>query len=139
MKGKWKGMEVKSKENNIKVENNLMQIIKGVLISLLSTIILLFIFSAILTYTNLSESFVSPVIIVLTGVSIFIGSSISNIKIKRNGLLNGALIGGIYIIMIYILSSSISMNFSINFETLILILTGMFCGIIGGILGVNKK
>jgi len=132
-------METKIKTNNLKENKNLSQIIKGVGISLITTIILLFVFSAILTYTNLSESFVSPVIIVLTGVSIFIGSSISNIKIKRNGLLNGALIGGIYIIMIYILSSSISMNFSINFETLILILTGMFCGIIGGILGVNKK
>jgi len=132
-------MEVKSKENNIKVENNLMQIIKGVLISLLSTIILLFIFSAILTYTNLSENFISPVIIILTGISIFIGSSISSIKIKKNGLFNGALIGGIYLIFIYILSSTINMQFAIHFETIILIIAGMFCGIIGGIMGVNKK
>jgi len=132
-------MENKVNANNTKVNNNFFQIIKGVGISLISTIILLFIFSAILTYTNLSENFISPVIIVLTGVSILIGSSISNIKIKKNGLLNGALVGSIYLVIIYILSSSINMNFSISFETIILILAGMFCGIVGGILGVNKK
>ena len=93
-------MEIKAKENNIKVNNNFLQIVKGVGISLISTIILLFVFSAILTYTNLSENFISPVIIVLTGVSIFIGSSIGNIKMKKNGMLNGALVGGIYLLTI---------------------------------------
>lgn len=132
-------MEVKVKENSLKINNNFSQIVKGVIISLISTIVLLFIFSAILTYTNLSETFISPVIIILTGVSIFIGSSISNIKIKKNGLINGALVGGIYLLFIYLTSSSINMKFTINFETIVLILAGMFCGIIGGIIGVNKK
>lgn len=125
-------------DSKVKENSNLVQIIKGVLISLISTIILLFIFSTILTYTSLSETCINPVIIVLTGISIFIGSSISNIKMKKNGLLNGALIGGIYLLTIYILSSSINMNFSFSIETVILILAGMFCGIVGGILGVNK-
>ena len=64
-----------------------MNIIKGVIISLITTMIFLFIFSIVLTYTNVSESFTTPVIIVITAISILIGSSIGNFKASRNGLL----------------------------------------------------
>ena len=67
-------------------------IAKGTGISLLITLILLFIFSAILTYTNISENTITPVILVITAISILIGSSIGNMKIKRNGILNGGII-----------------------------------------------
>ena len=76
-------------------------IIKGIIISFITTIIFLLIFSIILTYTNISENFITPTIIVITAISIFIGSTISNSKIQRNGLLNGAIVGGIYLISIY--------------------------------------
>lgn len=116
-----------------------MDIIKGVSISIIFTLIFLFIFSIILTYTNISETFIAPVIIVITAISIFIGSSIGNIKLKKNGLLNGALIGGIYLLSIYILSGLISQNFSLSMQSIIIIIAGMVCGMFGGIIGVNKK
>lgn len=45
-------------------------IFKGVGISLILTIILLFIFSLILAYTNVKENTITPVIIVVTAISI---------------------------------------------------------------------
>lgn len=45
-------------------------IFKGVGISLILTIILLFIFSLILAYTNVNEKTIRPVIIVVTAISI---------------------------------------------------------------------
>lgn len=116
-----------------------MEIIKGVTISIIFTLIFLFIFSTILTYTNISEEFIAPVIIVITAISIFIGSSIGNIKLKKNGLLNGALIGGIYLLSIYILSGLISKNFSLTIQSIIIIISGMICGMFGGVIGVNKN
>lgn len=116
-----------------------MEIIKGVTISIIFTLIFLFIFSTILTYTNISEEFITPVIIVITAISIFIGSSIGNIKLKKNGLLNGALIGGIYLLSIYILSGLISKNFSLTIQSIIIIISGMICGMFGGVIGVNKN
>ncbi|MBQ2836306.1 MAG: TIGR04086 family membrane protein [Clostridia bacterium] len=113
-------------------------IIKGVIISLIFTLIFLFVFSIILTYTNISESFIAPVIIVITAISIFIGSSIGNIKLKKNGMLNGALVGGIYLLSIYLLSGIISQNFSLSTQSIIIIVAGMICGMFGGIIGVNK-
>ena len=120
------------------MSRNFTNIIKGVIISIVFTLISLFIFSVILTYTGVSETFTAPVIIVITAISIFIGSSIGNLKMKRNGLINGALIGGIYLLSIYLLSGIINQNFSLNTQSLIIIIAGMVCGMFGGIIGVNK-
>lgn len=122
-----------------RISGNFFYILKGVLISIIFTLIFLFIFSIILTYTNISESLITPVIIVITAISIFIGSSIGNIKMKRNGLLNGALIGGIYLLSIYLMSGIINQNFSLSTGSIIIIISGMICGMFGGIIGVNKK
>lgn len=51
---------------------NIKNIFKGVAISLISTMILLLIFSAILTYTNVSENTITPVIIVVTAIGILV-------------------------------------------------------------------
>ena len=58
------------------MENTITNIAKGVGISLLTTFILLLIFATMLTYTQISETIINPVIIVITAISILIGSSI---------------------------------------------------------------
>ena len=121
------------------ISKNFINIIKGVIISIVFTLIFLFIFSIILTYTTISESFITPTIIVITAISIFIGSSIGNIKMKKNVLFNGALIGGIYLLSIYLLSGIINQNFSLSTQSIIIIISGMICGMFGGVIGVNKK
>lgn len=121
------------------VTRSFFNIIKGVIISILFTLISLFIFSIILTYTNVSEQFTSPVIIIITAISIFIGSSIGNLKVKKNGLINGAFVGGIYLLSIYLLSGIINQRFDLNTQSLIIIVTGIICGMFGGVIGVNKR
>lgn len=117
----------------------MVNIAKGVGISIAFTFIFLLIFSILLTYTNISENCISAVIIVLTGISILIGSSIGNIKIKKNGIINGMTIGGLYFGVMFLISSTIKMDFTINMQMVILILVGMTMGVFGGIIGVNKK
>ena len=114
-------------------------IIKGVIISMIFTLIFLFVLSLILTYTNISEKLITPSIIIITAISIFIGSSIGNIKMRKNGLINGALIGGIYLLSIYLLSGIINQTTSLTIQSIIIIISGMICGMFGGIIGVNKK
>ena len=126
---------------NMQVNENktLINILKGVGISLITTVIMLIIFSIILTYTNIQESAINPVIMIITAISILIGSSLGNIKIKKNGLINGGLIGGIYIIIIYLISSILNWKFSLNMQSIIMIITAIVFGILGGIIGVNRK
>ena len=114
-------------------------VIKAVGCSLLFTVVLLFIFSCILTYTDVNESIITPVIIIITAISILLGSSLGNAKIKKNGVLNGAIIGAMYFGIIYIISSLLNWKYSLTKEAIIFIVIGVICGILGGILGVNKK
>ncbi len=119
--------------------NNILRILKGSFISILFTLVLIFIFSIFLTYTNISESVITPVIIVISAISILIGSSISTMKIKKNGLINGLFVGLVYMLLIYLVSSIINTGFALNTNSIIMILSGVVAGIIGGIVGVNIK
>lgn len=124
-------------KNKTKEERNIIKIIKGSAISLILTIIMLILFSIILTYTNVNESIATPVIFVITIISILTGSIISVRKVKKNGLVNGAIVGGIYILTIYILSSVFVTTFALNMYAIIMIILSVLAGILGGIIGVN--
>lgn len=128
-------MENLQSKKNIVIKN----IAKGVGTALITTFVLLIIFSVILTYTNIEEKVINPVIMLITAISILIGSSLANIKIKKNGLLNGGIVGGIYILTIYLISSILNWKFSLNIQSIIMIATAIIFGVLGGIIGVNQK
>ena len=127
---------VNVKENN---SNGIVIILKGTLISIIATIVLLMIFAAVLTYSNINENSMPTVIIVVTALCILVGSQITTSKIKRNGIVNGALVGAIYILALYLISSIISKDFSLNIYSIIMMATSILIGGIGGIIGVNRK
>ncbi len=128
-----------NKLEDTEMKANIIRIIKGSITAIVITLILLFIFSIILTYTSIKESAMSPVVIVITAVSILIGSSISTLKIKKMGLVNGALVGLIYILTIYVISSITGLGFALQLQTIIMMLAAIGAGMIGGIIGVNLK
>ena len=124
-------------EAKVKADKNIIRIIKGSVFSILITLILLFIYAILLTSTNIPESTMSVVVITITGISILIGSSISSFKIKKRGIVNGGLVGLIYIITIYLISSIALMGFSMNITSTIMLTVAIVIGMIGGIIGVN--
>lgn len=132
-------MKSLTETQNTDSKKNLVNIVKGIVISYLLTFVLLFIFSIVLTYTNIGESTIAPVIIVLTMISILIGSSTSSMKIKKNGILNGGVIGFVYIAILYLISSMVQTGFGINAYTIVMIVLSILSGMIGGIVGVNLK
>lgn len=119
--------------------NNIKRIGKGSFISIAITIVLLLIFSILLTYTRLSESTIPIVVLVITFISILIGSQISTAHIKKNGIVNGGAIGVIYIVTIYLISSLVTSKFSLNMYSIIMIVISCIAGALGGIIGVNRK
>lgn len=139
-------MDINNIKSNMKVEDiskgknsNSIKIIKGSVIAIVFSLIALTVYAAILSYTSVSESTMIPVIIVISGIGILIGSSISTMHIKNKGLVNGGLVGLIYILFLYILSSIVLMRFQININTIIMIAVAILTGMIGGIIGVNLK
>lgn len=125
-----KGAKKEFKGNGVKI-------VIGSGISLLITLILLLIISAILTFTNVSENIITVAVIIISALSILIGSIVSALNINKNGILNGALVGAIYMITIYLLSSIFVSGFEINMQSIIMIGASILAGMIGGIIGVN--
>lgn len=124
---------------NENTSKNFIKVLKGSVVSVIITLILLLILSVLLTYTNIKESAIPTVIIAITALSILIGSQITTSSIKNNGIINGALIGGIYVACLYVVSSIISKNFSLNKYSIFFIAASLVTGALGGIIGVNKK
>ena len=126
-------------ERKTKEDSNFVRIIKGSILSIILTIICLLIFSLILAYTNIPEKTMITVITAVTAISILAGSIISVSKIEKKGIINGALVGLIYILTIYIISSIAKGNFGITINSIILIASAIIAGMLGGIIGVNIK
>mgnify|MGYP004542491209 FL=1 len=110
---------------------------KSLILSILLTFIALLLLSAVLNFTDVSENIISPSIIVISSVCIMIGSFIVSKKIKEKGILNGAILGILYMFVLYIISTIANGSFALNVSSLAMIGIGIIAGIFGGILGVN--
>ena len=122
------------KEKNDTESKNIVKIIKGSTVAIIITLLGLLIYSVILASTEIGENTINYVVIGISALSILIGSIISVSKIAKNGMLNGAIVGGIYIVIIYLLSSIINLNFDINSNSIILIFFSMVAGMLGGVI-----
>lgn len=131
----FKKTDITAKEKNTAI----LKIIKGSAIAIIITLILLSIYAVLLSTTNISESTMLPVVLIITGISILIGSSMSTVSIKNKGLLNGFFVGLIYMIVIYLISSLMLVGFEPNFNSVIMLIVGTVTGMIGGVIGVNIK
>ena len=115
------------------------KILIGTGIAFIITLICLLAISIILTYTNVSENIITVSVIIISALSIFIGSIISAVNINKNGILNGSIVGAIYMITIYLLSSIFVSGFSMNMQSILMIVISIIAGMIGGIIGVNFR
>lgn len=122
---------------NMERKNKIITIGKSVLIAYLITFILTFIYSIVLAYTSVSESTIPTCMFVISILSVFIASSVAVIKIKENGLKTGGLIGLIYILITYLLSSVTSSGFALTSYAISTIIFNILLGMVGGIIGVN--
>ena len=92
---------------------------------------MLFIYAICLTYTDLTETTMIPVIYTISVVSILIGSTISTRKIRKNGLLNGGMVGLIYIMILYLTSSLCLVGFSLTLNSFLMLGAGALVGMVG--------
>ncbi|MCI9000995.1 MAG: TIGR04086 family membrane protein [Clostridia bacterium] len=111
-------------------KNDILYIVKGIVLAYFITFLLLFAFSIILTYTSISENTIAPIILMITIISILIGSSLSSSKIKKNGLINGGIIGFLYIMTLYLISSFIQTGFNLNLYAILMIVFSILAGMV---------
>lgn len=112
-------------------------IIKGSFFTFAFTYLLVVIYSFVLAYTNVPDTTIPTVVIGITMFSIFLSTIIFCRQIGSNGLVNGTIISLIYIGSIYLISSLTKVGFTLDKYSIIMIITAMISGMIGGIIGVN--
>lgn len=107
--------------------------------SLIITVIFMLIISAIITYTSVSESILSPITAVVMVLSIAYSGLLSAARLRKNGLFHGLITGVIYILLVLFLSWALIRDFSVDKFAIIKGMIGMASGGIGGMIGVNLK
>lgn len=135
-------MKLKAKTNSLKESSglNIMGLlIKGTLIALCISLVLVLVFAFLLKFTNIPDSAIFPVNQVIKGVSVFLGVFLSLRKSKELGLVSGLLIGFIYTIMAFLVFSALSGTFSFDITLLTDVVFGAVIGAICGIICVNIK
>jgi len=73
--------------------NSFVKIIIGSGVAILMSILLLLIIAILLAYTNVPESIIAPSIIIVSALSILVGSLLSSIRIRKQGIINGGIVG----------------------------------------------
>lgn len=114
-------------------------ILKGVLIAYIISIFCILLFSMLLVKTNIKEQYINIVIIVISSISILIGTTLSTIKTKKYGIINGILISTIYMLILYFISSLFNGNYGVTQSLVMFLICSIVLGVFGGIIGVNIK
>ncbi len=126
-------------EEKVKKENTLLKtIIFSSLIGAIGTVLLMFLFAALIVLLQLDRAYAAP----LATVSIAIGSMISSYccgrKVSKNGYLIGLLNGAAVFVLVLLVSLIVS-DWKISANTLFHLIIILTASTAGGIFGVNKK
>jgi putative membrane protein (TIGR04086 family) len=113
------------------------QLLKGLLASLIITLLAFMLLSLILANTDFPQRLISPSVVVTTIISIMTAGSVSTKGIRNKGWLNGSIVGLVYMIIMYLISSLIYNNFAIDRYVITMTVIGVLAGAVGGIVGIN--
>lgn len=114
-------------------------VLKGILAAYIITIPAFMLFALILSNTDFPQKLVSPAVIITTIISVLTAGSVSTKGVRNKGWLNGGIVGFIYMLVLYMISSLVFKDFAINKYVITMSLIGILTGAIGGIVGINIK
>ena len=125
------------------IEFNKFKFIKGVVISLILgeivLLLLLGITSIILTSTGiLNNTILEIALTVICGISAFVCGFTSSKISKVKGLINGAICGFLFFLII-LSAGLIMMDGTLTLFTFLKFIVSLLFGAVGGIIGLNKK
>ena len=118
-----------SKEGNI-----LTNYMKGLIVSMLISFVLVILLACALKWFSLSENLISPLNLAIKTICVLIGSIIA-IKGESKGLIKGIIFGVLYVLLAFVSFSFLSKNFTFDLS---LLLDVLFASIAGGTVGIIK-
>lgn len=114
-------------------------VLKGSLISVSVSLVLILIFALLIKFLNIPDKFIQPVNQAIKIISIFVGCYFALKNSPKKGFVTGALIGVIYTILAYLIFSLLGNTFTITVTIFVDILFSLIIGSICGVFLVNKK
>lgn len=119
------------------------RIAKAVLIGVLSCIVLAVLLTCLFSLmlnmmSGIPYDIIDYVMVAIEGFSVLIGAYIACVIAKSKGLIIGALCGAVSLLIVFAVGMSMSKN-NIGLLTIIRSIVMLLCGVIGGIMGVNRK
>ncbi len=127
------------KVKNNEKSNILLNGLKGSMLSVCVSLVLILIFAFVIKLTCMSDTLIKPINQVIKVVSILIGTMFIVKKVKEKGLLLGCVVGLLYSILAFVVFSILNGGFSFDWTLLIDILFGVVTGAICGVICVNAK
>ena len=125
-------------ENDYTLYDYLKPILTGGIISLLLSGVFLFIFALVMTKIDFPFSIINPISIAILGISTLIGSFVGANGFRRKGFFIGLSVSLLVFLVLLLLNLSMDPQ---GFGTVAIVkgCTVIICGILGGVLGVNKR
>ena len=117
---------------------NLILILIGLLASYIVSIPAFMVFALILANVDFPQRLVTPVVVIITVVSVLTAGAVSTRGVRSKGWLNGSIVGLTYMIILYLFSSVVYGNFAVDRNVLTMTVIGVLSGAIGGIMSINS-
>ena len=117
--------------------SDLYYILRGTVLALVISLLVLLLLSLVLYLTPVPERVVPYAVYITSIFSIIIGSAYAAKRIQSKGWLNGGLTGLTFIITLLILTKVFGLDADINLHLITKLLLAFVVGSIGGILGLN--
>lgn len=121
------------------VVRSVLDIIKTVVIAVLTSMVLVLVFALIVKATDLSDDVIGYVNVGIKIVSVLIGTLIGFKRGGKAGWLKGLVSGLLYVVTSFLVFATISGNFSLSEMSWVDLLTGAVVGLISGVIAVNVK
>ena len=121
-------------EGTIKI----LKFLKSLFVSLIITFAGIIIFAFIIKWADLPDGCITPVNLVIKGLSIFAGALVLT-KGSTKGLVNGLIFGLIYTLISFVIFSILAGTFVLGLGIVADFAFAIVVGIISGIIGVNIK
>ena len=114
------------------------EIFKGVIFSLIISVLTVIVFAIIFKFANLSSKTVEIVNIALKIISILVGTLLA-VGSGRQGLFKGGIIGLLFVLVSYLVFSLINGSFSVNPLTAFDVIFCLVAGLLSGVFAVNVR
>ena len=118
---------------------NMANILKGVLLALVLSVILTALAAVFVCFMNVSDRTVSNLIFAVSAVSVLAAAFVLAKNSEQRGLLNGLLLGIGYFAVLAVLSLIINGGIGFGSQLFFRCFAILAAGMLGGVLGINTK